>query len=548
MKIMIPFLRLMLVIAFLSTQAFAQNQEQAFDELLTELFPDDGPGGTAIVTKKGKTLYLKAFGKAQLELDIEMQPQHIFRIGSITKQFTACAILKLMEEGKLSLDDDITKFIEDYPTHGHTITIEHLLTHTSGIKSYTGMEKWDAEVRKQDFTPEEMIDYFKNEPMDFAPGEKWAYNNSGYFILGHIIEKLSGKSYAAYISEAFFEPLGMKNSYYGNTSKVIPNRTAGYQPEGEGFVNADFLSMTQPYAAGSLLSTVEDLSTWYHALVAGKVISLENLKKAHTSYKLNDGEPTGYGFGWSLGNIQGSPMFQHGGGINGYITASLFLPEQEVFVAVFSNCNCHFPGDAAFKLAGIAIDKPFAYKKIEVKDKDLAAYEGVYEFESNQTRTITVEEGQLYSLRTGGSKQLITPYEKDKFFFPNFMTILEFQRTKKGAITGVISKSTSPDILWKRTDKEIQKTEYIELEEALLQKYVGKYQLAPGFIISITKEGNQMFAQATGQPKLEIKAYEKHKFELMNVDAKLIFNLDEEGIVQSLTLLQNGENLAKKIE
>ncbi len=157
-----------LFLLLLSVTIHGQNMEAAFDNLLNELFPSDGPGGAALVARNGEVLYHKAFGKANLELDVDMKPEHIFRIGSITKQFTACAILKLAEEGKLSLQDDITTFIEDYPTHGHTITVEHLLAHTSGIRSYTGLDKWTSETRKQDFTPEEMVDYFKNEPMDFA--------------------------------------------------------------------------------------------------------------------------------------------------------------------------------------------------------------------------------------------------------------------------------------------------------------------------------------------------------------------------------------------
>jgi len=179
------------------------------------------------VVKEGEVIYRKAFGKANLELDVDMRPEYILQIGSITKPFTACAILKLMEEGKLSLQDDITKYIEDYPTHGHTITIEHLLTHTSGIKSYTGMDEWTSEVRKKNFTPEELTDFFKNQPMDFAPGEKYSYNNSAYFLLGYLIEILSGKTYEVFIDSVFFQPLGLNNSFYGNTSRIIKNRAAG---------------------------------------------------------------------------------------------------------------------------------------------------------------------------------------------------------------------------------------------------------------------------------------------------------------------------------
>ena len=180
---------------------------------------------------------------ADIELNVPMQSDMVFRIGSITKQFTAVCILQLMEQGKLGLQDEITKFIPDYPTQAHKITIEHLLTHTSGIMSYTGMKNFQDIIRK-DMKPEEIIDFFKNQPMEFAPGSKWNYNNSGYFLLGYIIEKVSGKTYPQYLEENIFKPLGMTNSFYGSNNKIIRNRASGYQPANEGTVNADIMSMT----------------------------------------------------------------------------------------------------------------------------------------------------------------------------------------------------------------------------------------------------------------------------------------------------------------
>lgn len=527
---------------------FAQKQEKVFDKILTELFADkDGPGGTALVVKNGKSIYRKAFGKANLELDVPMQTNHIFRIGSITKQFTACAILKLAEEGKLSLQDDFTKYVKDYPTHGYTITIEHLLTHTSGIKSYTNIEKWDLEAHKRDFTPEEMIDWFKHEPMEFAPGTKFNYNNSAYFLLGYIIEQVADKTYAEYINDTFFKPLGMKNSSYGNSLNIIKNRAAGYQKL-EGYKNADFLSMTQPYAAGSLLSTVEDLSIWYHAVNSGKVISKSSLEKAHTNFKLNNGDPTIYGYGWFLGNVQGSPMYEHGGGIHGYLTASIFVPEEELFVAVFSNCTCNGPSDTALKLAATALGKPYAWKKIKVKDKELANYQGVYESTDNGTVTLSFDKGQLYYMQSGGEKTEIYPFAKDKFFAHGVLGTLEINRDNKGQIQSATRTGRYLPMTWQRTDKEIPTIKEVAVSKEDLAKYVGKYQLAPNFIISIIQEGKGLVAQATGQPKIKIIPIAAHKFVLVNVDAQLLFHLDDAGKTTSLTLFQNGEHPAQRIE
>ncbi len=541
-------LHILLIMAILlPAGSFSQSIEEQIDTMLMEKFRGDEPGGTALVVKKEEVIYRKAFGMANLELDVDMKPEYIFRIASITKQFTACAILKLMEEGKLSLQDNISKHIKDYPTHGHTINIEHLLTHTSGIKEVTEMDKVTSEVMKNDKTPEELIDFFKYEPMDFAPGEKYHYNNSAYIILGYIIEILSGKIYSAYIDSVFFQPLGMNHSYYGNTSRIIKNRAAGYQKRGEVFENADFMSMTLPYAAGALLSNVDDLYIWYHAVMNDKVVSRESLEMAHTSYTLNYGKPTGYGFGWYLGNIQGSPMIRHDGGINGYLTSSLYLPEEEVFAAVFSNCDCNPPGNLAVKLAAITIGKPYTWDEIEVPEETLRSYEGVYEIEDDGQRVIFYEDGYLFTMRMGKSKDKIIPYEKDKFFFENAISTLEFERNKKGKITSAVSKGTGLAVTWVLTDKPVPNIEAAEEESDILEKYVGKYQLAPSFIISITRDGDQMYAQATGQIRFEIFPLEKHKFFAKIVDAQFIFHLDDNNEVTGLTLVQNGEHKAAKI-
>ncbi len=355
MKRSFLFFPLLLV---LSCQASCQSKRAEFDDLMNGHFQKDGPGGVALVVKDGKILYRKARGMASLEFGVPMTPEHVFRIGSITKQFTACAILKLAEEDKLDLKDEITRFIEDYPTRGHVITIEHLLTHTSGIRSYTDMDEWNEEFRKKDMTPAELVNFFKDEPMDFAPGEEWRYNNSAYFLLGYIVEIVSGMPYADYIQQNFFGPLGMDHSFYGSTSRIIPGRAAGYAKDKQGYRNDDYLSMTQPGGAGALLSTVDDLYTWYTAVFEHRVISEKSLKQATGNHVLNNGELTGYGYGWFVGNSDGKSRVSHNGGINGYLSSSIYFPEEKLFVAVFSNCTCKDPGPVAQEMATLALDVP----------------------------------------------------------------------------------------------------------------------------------------------------------------------------------------------
>src|ERR1051325_6201989 len=242
---------LLLCMSFVALAQGADDAQtaKAIDELMSKAYPPDGPGASIIVIKEGRTLLRKGYGMADMELGVKVEPDMVFRLGSITKQFTAVSILMLAEQGKLSLSDDLTKFFPDFPTHGRTITVEHLLTHTSGIKSYTSIPAWLSMWRK-DMTVAELIDLFKNEPADFEPGTQWLYNNSGYILLGAIIEKVSGMTYEQFLQKNIFDPLGMKHTFYGSATRVIPRRVPGYTRSREGVIqNAEYLSMTQPYAA-----------------------------------------------------------------------------------------------------------------------------------------------------------------------------------------------------------------------------------------------------------------------------------------------------------
>jgi CubicO group peptidase (beta-lactamase class C family) len=525
----------------------AQPNEAAFDAIVTEMALQV-PGFTVLVAQDGEVLYRKAFGKAHLELDVDMQPEHIFRIGSITKQFTAVAILQLVQEGKLALDDEITRFFPDYPTHGHRITIEHLLTHTSGIKSYTDMNAWDEEMRRKDFTVAEMIDFFKDEPMDFAPGEQWAYNNSAYFLLGAIIEQVSGQTYAEYLSEHIFLPLGLSHSSYGDPGRLTPGRVAGYTGGTSGYQPMAYLSMTQPYAAGSLLSNVDDLFTWYEAVMSDKVLSPGMRQLAHTPYVLNNGESTNYGYGWFIGNIQGSPMIEHGGGINGFVTSSLYLPEENLFVSILTNCTCTSPDEYAFRLAAQAIGKPFTYEAISMDEARLPEYQGVYENSTGEQRFIIFEDGKLFSQRTGGNRFAILPFAEDQFFFEGSLSQLTFERSSDGSITAVTSRSPRETMRWVRTDKPLPTREKIELSEEQLARFEGTYNLFPNFDIVITREGKQLITTATNQSPLLIYPSSPDVFYATDIDIQLTFQFDENGEVTGFILLQGEEYPATKVK
>ena len=544
---------MLVMISFLTLDVSAQtlNTKQLtaeFDKMLSEKFKPGETGCAALVAKNGQIIYRKAFGMADIELNVPMQPDMVFRIGSITKQFTAVAILQLMEQGKLSLQDDITKFIPDYPTQAYTITIEHLLTHTSGIKSLTNIPELEK-YNKTDMKPGEVIDLFKNQPMEFAPGTKYNYNNSGFFLLGFIIEKVSGKTYAEYIQDNFFTPLGMTGSCYGSNTKIIKNRASGYQPGKDGVENAEYLSMLLPYAAGSIQSTVEDLFKWNQAVHSYKLVKKETLDKAFTEYKLTNGKGTGYGYGWALSQIQGSPTIEHGGGINGYLTSGIYLPQEDVFVALFLNSTAKAPDFLSQKMAALAIGKPLKTTTIELDEETLEQYTGVYENDEGMQRMITREGNQLYSQRTGSTRQKILPFAKDKFFFEDSFTTVAFIRDASGTVVESKMDARGVIITSKKTDKPLPVKTEITVSEDILSKYVGEYELQPGFIITFTKEGNKLFTQATGQPRFEVFAESETKFFLKVVEAQVEFVADTDGKVNKMILNQGGQTMeAKRIK
>ena len=547
-KIKFVFFTLMVMAFSVVTCAQSPNSKALnaeFDKLLSAQFKPGETGCAALVAINGQIIYKKAFGMANLELNVPMQPDMVFRLGSITKQFTAVAILQLMEQGKLSLQDDITKFIPDYPTQAYKITIENLLTHTSGIKSYTN-DPGIMKFMKDDLKPEEVIDKFKNLPMEFAPGTKWNYNNSGFFLLGYIIEKASGMKYQDYIEQNLFKPAGMTNSLYGSDRKIIKNRAYPYQADGDKTINADYMSMLLPYSAGSLMSTVEDLYKWNRALISDKFVKRETLEKAWTEYKLSDGKGTQYGYGWFLSQVQGSHTIEHGGGINGYLTNGIYLPKEDVFVAVFSNSTAKGPDAVSTKMAAIAIGKPYAHTETPVPAEIIDQYPGVFEDESGSQRLITKEGTDLFSQRSGGATIKLKQFAKDKFFFDDYFTILTFNRDASGNITGVDADDRGVITTYKKTNKPIPSHAEIKLSPEVLINYTGEFELSPGFVIAVTLEGDRIFTQATGQSKVEIYPESETKFFLKVVDAQLEFVKDESGKYNKVILHQGGKDVEGK--
>jgi CubicO group peptidase (beta-lactamase class C family) len=523
----------------------------AIDALLKASFPADRPGAAVIVTKGGETLFRKAYGMADLELGVPLQPDMVFRLGSITKQFTAAAILMLAEEGKLSPQDPIEKHLPGYPTQGHTITIEHLLTHTSGIQSYTDMPGWMTSRILSPMTVTELIDGFKKEPMQFAPGERWAYNNSGYILLGAIVEKASGKTYEAFVQERIFQRLGMTASYYDSTEAIIPRRAPGYRREGDQPRNARYLSMTQPYAAGSLASTVDDLARWDASLYTETLLKKASLEGAWTPYVLKGGKATGYGYGWGVSKLRGRRAISHGGGIFGFSTYAVRLPDEHVYVAVLCNSDSPpaDPGYLGKKIAALVVGDPFPEPvAITLEPKALERYAGVYRIDESSTRTVTVENGRIYTQRTGGQRLEIRPDAQAEFFYEKSLTRLRFVLDASGRSAEMLlfpEGADEPERALRVADAPAERT-VAKVDSAVYDAYVGEYEIAPGFILTVTREGDRLMTQATGQQKVEVFPSSETEFFLKVVDAQITFVRGPSGTVDQLVLHQGGRDMPAK--
>ncbi len=353
---MFKILSILIACFFLnSTKVFSQKFEFKVDSLLTSKYQSDAPGATFLIAEKGNIIYQKAFGLSNLELKTPMKINQVFELGSITKQFTAIAILMLAEKGKLHLSDTLDKYIFDYP-NGNKITIHHLLTHTSGVKNFTSV-KGLHKIEKEDLSPEELINFFKNEPIDFAPGEAFKYSNSGYVLLGHIIEQVSGEKYSDFISQHIFKTLGMTNSYYASNRNVIENRASGYNKKNGEYKNNRYISFNIPYAEGSLMSTTVDMFKWQKAITNNLLINQKTTQNAFTNYTLNTNKQINYGYGWHIRTIDGMQSFEHGGSIMGFKSMGIYLPESDIYIIGLSNCDCNSPTKVVKEIASLAINK-----------------------------------------------------------------------------------------------------------------------------------------------------------------------------------------------
>jgi D-alanyl-D-alanine carboxypeptidase len=432
------------------------------DGIFSAAYPADGPGAAVRVEKGGEVVLRKGYGMADLEMGVPIEPDMVFRLGSITKQFTAAAVLLLVEEGKVELDAPVSAYLHDYEGPGAGASIHQLLTHTAGLPNYTASPEYAARMREDQETGD-MVERFRELDLEFEPGSRWSYSNSGYYLLGLVIEKASGTRYEDFVETRIFEPLGMERSRYGHVDEIVPGRVEGYQGEAGDHENAAFLSMTQPYAAGSLLSTVDDLARWDDALRpggAGEILTPELRARLGEATALPGGGSSGYGYGFSVGEYAGHRMIHHGGGINGFRSYLIRVPEADVFVAVLSNNSAVEPAMPSFRAMAMALGTPFDERpSIELTGDELDELVGVYAIggaESDEVRVLTREGDHLVSQRAGGQKLPIRFFERDRFYYPDSPTHGRIVRDEAGAPVGMwVSPVVGPEEYAVKTDRPI---------------------------------------------------------------------------------------------
>ena len=481
----------------LAGACLAQNTNLRMDQIVQSHLPDHQFMGSVLVARRGEVLLSKGYGSADLEWDIPNAPDTKFRLGSITKQFTAASILLLEERGKLNIQDPVKKYLPDAPAAWDKITIFHLLTHTSSIPNFTSFPDY-RKLEPFPTTAEQLVAHFRDKPLEFEPGEKWNYSNSGYVLLGYLIEKISGGTYQKFVTENIFAPLGMKDSGYDSNAAILPHRASGYSIGPGGIENAGYINMTVPLSAGGLYSTTQDLLKWEQGLFGGKVLQPASLQKMITPFK-ND-----YAFGLQVETKRGHKVIDHGGGIEGFNTELEYYPEDELTIAVLANVNGPAPPKIAAQLAAIAYGENVTLqterKEVPVDPKILARYLGAYQLAPGMSFLITLDGNQLVSKLGPQPPVPIFPQSETMFFAKVVDAQIEFTKPDAQGIPGqLILHQNGRDQPANRQSE----AEYKELADAAAaaQKRFKDQTAAPGSEAAVRRMIEEL---RNGQPNYDL--------------------------------------------
>ncbi|MEP6635437.1 MAG: serine hydrolase [Acidobacteriota bacterium] len=525
--------------------------------------------GSVLVAENGKVIYKKGLGLANMEWNIPNAPDTRFRLGSITKQFTATLVLQLVEQGRIKIDSKITDYLPDYRKDtGGKVTIHNLLTHTSGIPNYTGLPGFN-EVSRDPYSVEEFVKKYTSNDLEFEPGSKFSYSNSGYFILGAIIEKVTGQRYEQVLKERILDPLGMKNSGYDHYANILERRAAGYQKTPDGYVNAPYLDMSLPFAAGAIYSTVDDLYLWDQALYTDRVLS------AHSKDLMFKPFLSDYAYGWNVTNAsygtgtERTLQIRHDGGINGFSTIIVRFPEQKHLIVLLDNTAQGRSLEQLYReITNVLYDQPYNLPKMSVAealfktigekgiDAALAQYRDLkaskasaYDFSEPELNRLGYqllqgkkikEAVEIFKLNVAEYPQAFNTYDSlGEAYMAGGNTELAIQNYKKSLELN--PQNAGAVAVLKRLEN---KTAVVDT--SAYDAYVGEYEVTPAFVVKVFKDGEKLMTQATNQPAFEMYPEGENNFFLKVVDAKVTFVKDDQGQVTGLVIHQGGRDIPGK--
>lgn len=518
------------------------------DAILKSAYPAAGPGAAVVVMDDGKIVYAAGHGLADIDAKTAISPTTVFRLGSITKQFSAAVMLQLVAEGKVALDDKLSKFLPDYPKPGADATIAQLLNHTVGVQSYTGIPGWMASDKpSRAITTEQLIAEFKHLPAPAKPGEKFDYNNSGYVLVGAVIEKVTGKPWHQAVDERIAKPLGLTSIRYGVAEAGLANMAQGYSDGEKGPAPARTLHMSVPHAAGALIGTVGDLAKWNHALHHGKVVPPALYAQMIAPTKLPDGTTEDYGFGIRRSDVRGRDAIGHGGGIFGFNTDSVYVPQEDLFVAVFANSGdpATEPGVVMQRVAALALGDPYpSFEKAAVDPASLEPLFGVYAVKDGERRFFA-RDGKLFTRRSGGGELEVFAAGNDRFFYgPDNLTWFQVKRDvgvkpvmamyHDGAAKAELSTLSGPIPA---------EPAAVVLPRSALEALVGSYKASIGLATVAFGEGELLTIRLGGGQPAPLKAISATEFLVDGVDARVTFKAGG-AKASGLVINQGGRELA----
>ncbi|MFN0207688.1 MAG: serine hydrolase domain-containing protein [Planctomycetota bacterium] len=545
--------------------AASQPSKTEFEALAAPLikrsYLADKPGAAVLVVRGDEVLLRTARGLADYDSKKPLGADALFRIGSVTKQMTAAGLLLLVEGGKVRLEDPISKYVPDIPD-GDRITLHQLLNHTSGVRNFTNLPGYVDEVIRRDMNTRELIDLFRKEKSDFAPGTNWSYSNSGYILIGAVIESVAGKPWHTYLADVLFRPLGMTNTGYGHDPLFSSRQVKGHSYHGAEVVPMKAMSMTHPHGAGAIVSCLEDLHRWNRALHEGRVLKNETYQKMITPVGPAAGVGNSYGYGVQADMLRTSSSLYHGGRIFGYASLLTYVPGADISVVVLENNDSSEGPESSYtltrRLAALAMGDPYPeHRTMTVEPAQLKEAEGVYRFAGDVIRIVRVVEGALTAQRDRGPRRLLSAISKDDYLYEDGFNRFKLERDGSGKIKSMrfYPKGDGPGEIGLRTEDPLPAEPVgLKLSKPEMERVTGDYSRG-GMKMRVFVKGDTLMAQLAGQDPVTLRAMSSTRFDVVETAATLEFSAVKskdsgstapEPPADEVTLKQNGREMILK--